>query len=741
MAPGTRHARRGGYAEHDDFEGLPVRQWRQEWVAVAPPPPQEQQLSNDVWSVELLHGMPKDSNLLPAHSLELLRAARSGRLYKRPPPNDDDDVDVDAALAEKPEKREDEEPETQGFSIRPWKQVPRSVEASTVSYLAKRRPGTVTIASRTVDDKAAEPTVTRATVRRLDAAGNAYTEEITLAHGQQVQGEIVATRVVAINADVPPAPAPPRRRPPPPKRKPKAGPGRGRKKMKILNAPKPEEREREPGIQTPQDSEMADGDDDDDDDGDEDDEGAAEQEQDQEMPDADLLAPPAPSAGVGSPRPEGSPLKHVTLPPAEPSHTATNGELGMDSLPDAQPGPPAAELPSEPMLPAPASLEPTPAQSMLPEPESHAPGSSVPDPTPSESSRPEPTSPRSSLPETAVPKTEVPEATVPERTPPGSEVPEPVVLEKPAVTGPTVPESQAEMTDSIMTEPTSAVVSDEPLEAMEREVSTAPKEPSEEPVQMTEDKSPSLPPPPPDQVGNIKSPRADTESLQPLLSQLDSARTDDSLRPDDSASMQLPPESAPSDGSVAKESSLKLSPKLSPIPSPRSSPQSSSSRPKESPLQDNSPPRGGESPRRESPASQNALAVEKPLHPENDSPQVDELRPSHLSVTADASPGADLLDGLLGELGRQASDGKCLGPESVTKLEATTPEKMDVLLETKDMELSEAAGDDSEAVAVAAPESEAPKVAESTDATQAVEVQEVTEGQVTPEAPEVSEAA
>ena len=66
-------------------------------MSIAPPPQQELQQQNDVWSLELIHGMPKDSNLLPPHSQELLRAARSGRLYKRPAPveNEDDDADAD----------------------------------------------------------------------------------------------------------------------------------------------------------------------------------------------------------------------------------------------------------------------------------------------------------------------------------------------------------------------------------------------------------------------------------------------------------------------------------------------------------------------------------------------------------------------------------------------------------------------------------------------------------------------
>jgi hypothetical protein len=217
-----------------DILGLPVRQWRQDWTTVAPPEPQEQPHHNDVWDIELLHGMPRDSNLLPQHTQELLRAARSGRLYKRPPPLEEDDAELETALPEKGEKKEDDA-SSKGFTVKLWKQISRNVEASTVSHLAKRRKGTVTIASKTIQERVPTQTVTRATVRRVDAAGNPYTEDVTLVEGQKVDGEILSTRVEAVagqGAGAPVLPQPPRRRIPPPKRK-KAGPGRGRKKMKL----------------------------------------------------------------------------------------------------------------------------------------------------------------------------------------------------------------------------------------------------------------------------------------------------------------------------------------------------------------------------------------------------------------------------------------------------------------------------------------------------------------------------
>lgn len=181
--------------------------------------------------------MPKDSNLLPTHTQELLRAARSGRLYDIPAPPEDEEVDSETVLPDKAEKKNESDDAAKKFSIKTWKQIPRNVEAPTTSYLASRRKGTVTIASKTVPDRLGGPTVTRATVKRLDAAGNSYTEEITLAEGQRVDGEIISTRVesvAAINgsagANVTPVV---RARPKPPKRKPKGGPGRGKKKVKM----------------------------------------------------------------------------------------------------------------------------------------------------------------------------------------------------------------------------------------------------------------------------------------------------------------------------------------------------------------------------------------------------------------------------------------------------------------------------------------------------------------------------
>jgi len=215
--------------------GLPVRQWRQEWVTVAPSSQQESTQQSDRWAVELPFGMPRESHLLPAHSQELLRAARSGRLYKRPAPTEEDEADAEVDVV-KGEKKDWEVP-NDGYMVKVWKQVPRNAESHTTSHLAKRHKNTVTLASRAVAPQLTGPTVIRATVRRIDAAGNPYEQTVTLSEGQQVDGEIISTTVVpapaAAQAELPlQQAAPVRRRPPPPKRKAK-GPGRGRKKGKL----------------------------------------------------------------------------------------------------------------------------------------------------------------------------------------------------------------------------------------------------------------------------------------------------------------------------------------------------------------------------------------------------------------------------------------------------------------------------------------------------------------------------
>jgi hypothetical protein len=181
--------------------------------------------------------MPKDTPLLPPHSQELLRAARSGKLYKRAAATEEEDADADAA-GEKNEKKE--EVRSEGYSTRIWKPLPRNEERELVSHLAKRRKGTIMLPSKAVLSQTSGPTITRATVRKIDAAGNPYEQTMTLEEAQKVDGEIISTSIVpaptAAAGELPSQQATPvRKRQPPPRRKAK-GPGRGRKK-KLLPLP------------------------------------------------------------------------------------------------------------------------------------------------------------------------------------------------------------------------------------------------------------------------------------------------------------------------------------------------------------------------------------------------------------------------------------------------------------------------------------------------------------------------
>ncbi|RBQ74705.1 hypothetical protein FVER53590_00301 [Fusarium verticillioides] len=599
MAPGTRRANRSGYAEHDDFEGLPVRQWRQEWIKVAPPQQQEQTQQNDIWSIDLPHGMPKDSHLLPAHSQELLAAARSGRLYKRPAPAEEEEADADAAL-EKPEKKEDDA-SARGFSVKVWKQLPRNTDTPGTSHLAKRQKNTVTIASRTVEEKVQGPTVTRATVRRIDAAGNPYTEEVTLSDGQQVQGEIVSTRIeqapVAGSEPLATTPVPNRRRPPPPKRKAKAGPGRGKKKIKNplpdVGAPaaapvagadsvvpavpiKPEnpaeaaiKQEREDSAN--QDSPMPDADDDDDDEDGDDDEGdegeegeatpAAESQangennksQDHEMTDATPTTATE-AAPVPPPAPEPAP---ATLPtPLEKEESDTFMQTDS-SAPVSVPPNPMSLAPPTTLTPGGSRLEGSPLKNVvMPSPTKEvdqeqllkaaidAPFAG--DEKPAEPELTEENLARASLEPPA--KDDEPHVSAEEQLLKAA-------IDAPFGPGPQLAAASAvEPADSTIAEPPSTIVGEAPEVAADRDV------PMLEPTD-----SEALLPPPPEEVGNIATtppgssgehgasgpgsevkPSTDIQAGEEAISQrpplitTETGLTEDSIKPDDSASITAP---------------------------------------------------------------------------------------------------------------------------------------------------------------------------------------------------------
>ncbi|OBT99183.1 hypothetical protein VE01_02646 [Pseudogymnoascus verrucosus] len=237
MAPGYRNSNPSrrqtrGLVDHDIFEGLPVRNWRRDAVTVAPPPAHDPfATAKDKWDVELPWGMPKDAHLMPQHSQDLLRAARSGRIYQKRMLVEEEDIEADALLVEKAEKKE--EAKEEGFVVRTWKLVPKHLEGPEIEYLAKRRKG---LRGAPVKGVA---TLTKMTLRRTDEAGNTYVEDVVVPEGHVVEGEVIATTVIldpattgAPVAGVAP-PQPVKRRPPPPKRRAK-GPGRGRRKKLPL---------------------------------------------------------------------------------------------------------------------------------------------------------------------------------------------------------------------------------------------------------------------------------------------------------------------------------------------------------------------------------------------------------------------------------------------------------------------------------------------------------------------------
>lgn len=219
--------------DHDIYDGIPVRQWRRENVTVAPPPDQENtNAQNDIWAIELPHGMPKDSHLLPQHSQDLLRAARSGKIYRRPVPVEEEEADADVVLDGKPEKKE-EDPKEKGFVAKAWKPVPRHLDLTDNDFLAKKRKNLVPM------KPVAPPvvaTLTKTTVKRVDAAGNEYVQELVVPHGQKVEGEVISqTEIPDPNASLLIAhPTPPKRKGIKKKLK---GPGRGRKKKPLEPAP------------------------------------------------------------------------------------------------------------------------------------------------------------------------------------------------------------------------------------------------------------------------------------------------------------------------------------------------------------------------------------------------------------------------------------------------------------------------------------------------------------------------
>lgn len=222
------------------LEGLPINQYREIEVTIGPNSTDNRPVDRDGWP-EL--PMPRDSHMLPDHSQQLLRAARSGRLLKPPaPPEDDNEM--------KDEEEEPKEVQT-GFIVKKYVKVARHLETAEPEYLAKRRKG---LPSTFVNGQPVQTALRETKVKKLDAEGNIAVYKVLVPEGQAVEGEVQpsdaaieavpalaapgtivegvgvvnAEGVVVANDIAHPTPA--RKRQPPPKRR-RAGPGRGRKRV------------------------------------------------------------------------------------------------------------------------------------------------------------------------------------------------------------------------------------------------------------------------------------------------------------------------------------------------------------------------------------------------------------------------------------------------------------------------------------------------------------------------------
>jgi hypothetical protein len=222
------------------LEGLPINQYREVEIIVGANIGDNKPADKDAWP-EL--PMPRDSHMLPEHSQQLLRAARSGRIYKQPaPPEDDNEM----------EEKEEESKEVQtGFTVKKYVRIARHLEVSEPEYLAKRRKG---LPSQYVVNGVAQPALRETKVKKLDAEGNATVYKVLVPEGLAVADEVQPTDAAIEAAPVTAAPGtivegvgvvnaqgvvvandimqqtPPRRRVPPPKKK-RGGPGRGRRRV------------------------------------------------------------------------------------------------------------------------------------------------------------------------------------------------------------------------------------------------------------------------------------------------------------------------------------------------------------------------------------------------------------------------------------------------------------------------------------------------------------------------------
>ncbi|KAF2741372.1 hypothetical protein EJ04DRAFT_423092, partial [Polyplosphaeria fusca] len=369
-----------GQVEHNVLEGLPINQYREVEVTLGLNQSEDKQADKDHWP-EL--PLPRDFHMLPEHSQQLLRAARRGRVFKPPVPQEEDRENLD--------DEEEQKDVQKGFSVKKYIKIARHLEDAEPEYLAKRRKG---LPSQYVPVNGVatlqQAPLRETKVKKLDAEGNVTVYKALVPEGQTVEGEVQPTDIIAEAAPVAAAPGtivegvgivnaegvvvpadlaqqtPPRRKPPPPKKKKNRGPGRGHKKVvfaegsveqgtpasgsDLLAVPgiKQEGGSVEPSVDG--DTPMADAADEDEGDEGEEDEGSDHDDRE----DADRSVTPGQSA---------TPSKSTTEPTAQPVLVATT-----ESTPAAPEVPSAPAIDSLPLdvsaaADPPASIEETPAES------------------------------------------------------------------------------------------------------------------------------------------------------------------------------------------------------------------------------------------------------------------------------------------------------------------------------------------------------------------------------------------
>lgn len=232
------------------LEGIPINQYREVEVTIGPNLNDNKPIDKNAWP-EL--PMPRDSHMLPEHSQQLLRAARSGRTIKPPAPVEDDNEMKD---------EEEESKEVQvGFTVKKYVKVARHLETPEPEYLAKRRKG---LPSQYVNGQVAPTPFRETKVKKLDAEGNVAIYKVLVPEGQAVEGEVQPTDAAIEVVPATAAPGtvvegvgvvnaegivvandvlhqtPPRRRIIPSKKK-RGHPGRGRRRVNFVEGDKSQE--------------------------------------------------------------------------------------------------------------------------------------------------------------------------------------------------------------------------------------------------------------------------------------------------------------------------------------------------------------------------------------------------------------------------------------------------------------------------------------------------------------------